>query len=651
MAVEQVIKISLDDLKALGGIDNLKKSLGETEQSTKSLKQQLREATAEVAQMAEKYGEASKETVQAAKRAAELKDKIEDANDAIMAFKGEGAFLATGKALQSVASGFAAAQGAMGLFGSESENVEKAILKVQSAMALAQGLEGLEDAGRAFTQLKTVAVNAFNAIKGAIGATGIGALVIALGAVYYYWDDIKEAVSGVSEEQQRLNEKTAANLELSKKNLDSLGAQDNILKLQGKSEKEIIALKLKKYEIAIKDAKANLTAVTETNRQAYEGTVRNANLTKRILNAIVVGGLQAIRILTAPLDMILQGASAVAKALGGKGFDFSINAELYTQAQNGINAITKLLFDPEEVKSEGEKLIAEARTIWQKLENEQAGFILTQRGLSQNKTAPTKSSGSTSTQSAEKSTIEKKDPLDAINPATGNTYKSELESMKAAQAAQIQAKLDQLNLEDQINTEAYEREKEAARKRIELKQYEEDAKYEIANQAVELANSLGIKSKAVANALLLIEKGLAISQIISNASRAIATATANLAATPAVIGVIPNPMYPVQAAATAKGIASTKISAGLSIANILAQTVTSLKGASSIKSGVSSAVGAGGVGNTIPQPQFNVAGNAGVNQIASTLANQPPIKAYVVGKEVSTQQSLDRNIVKNATLG
>jgi uncharacterized protein YoxC len=652
MAVEQVIKISLDDLKALGGIDNLKKSLGETEQSTKSLKQQLREATAEVAQMAEKYGEASKETVQAAKRAAELKDRIEDANDAIMAFKGEGAFLATGKALQSVASGFAAAQGAMGLFGSESENVEKAILKVQSAMALAQGLEGLEDAGRAFTQLKTVAINAFNGIKAAIGATGIGALVIALGTVYYYWDDIKEAVSGVSEEQQRLNEKTAANLEISKKNLDSLNSQDNILKLQGKSEKQILDLKIKKYAIAIKDAKANLTAVTETNRLAYEGTVRNANLTKKILNAIAVGGLQAIRILTDPLDMLLQGASAVAKALGMEGFNFSINAELYTQAQNGINAITKLLFDPEEVKAEGEKLIAEAESIWRKLENEQAGFILTQRGLNENKTTSTKStSGSTSTQSAEKSTTEKKDPLDAINPATKRPYREELESLKAFQSAQTQAKLDQLNLEDQINTEAYEREKEAARKRIELKQYEEDAKYEIANQAVELANSLGIKSKAVANALLLIEKGLAISQIISNASRAIATATANLAATPAVIGVIPNPMYPVQAAATAKGIASTKISAGLSIANILAQTVTSLKGASSIKSGVSSAVGAGGVGNTIPRPQFNVAGDAGVNQIASTLANQKPIKAYVVGKEVSTQQSLDRNIVKNATLG
>ena len=395
MAVEQVIKISLDDLKALGGIDNLKKSLGETEQSTKSLKQQLREATAEVAQMAEKYGETSKETINAAKRAAELKDKIEDANDAILAFKGEGTFLATGKALQLVASGFAAAQGAMGLFGAESENVEKAILKVQSAMALAQGLEGLEDAGRAFTQLKTVAVNAFNSIKAAIGSTGIGALVIALGAIYYYWDDIKEAVSGVSEEQQRLNEKTAANLEISKKNLDILGAQDNILKLQGKSEKEIIALKLKKYEIAIKDAKANLTAVTETNKQAYEGTVRNANLTKRILNAILVGGLQAIRILTDPLDMLLQGASAVAKALGGKGFDFSINAELYKQGQAGVSALTKLLFDPEEIKAEGEKAVQAANDVLTKLENDRAGLILSQRaGDTSNKSSAGASKGS-----------------------------------------------------------------------------------------------------------------------------------------------------------------------------------------------------------------------------------------------------------------
>ena len=632
MAVEQVIKISLDDLKALGGIDNLKKSLGETEQSTKSLKQQLREATAEVAQMAEKYGETSKETVQAAKRAAELKDKIEDANDAIMAFKGEGAFLATGKALQSVASGFAAAQGAMELFGSESENVEKAILKVQSAMALAQGLEGLEDAGRAFTQLKTVAVNAFNSIKAAIGSTGIGALVIALGAVYYYWDDIKEAVSGVSEEQQRLNEKTAANLEISKKNLESLDAQDNILKLQGKSEKEIIALKLKKYEIAIKDAKANLTAVTETNRQAYEGTIRNANLTKRILNAIVVGGLQAIRILTDPLDMILQGASAVAKALGGKGFDFSINAELYKQGQAGVSALTKLLFDPEEVKAEGEKAIQAANDVLRKLENDRAGLILSQRSGAVNSTS-TKSSGSTSTQSVEKSTTEKKDPLDAINPATGNTYKSELESMKAAQAAQTQAKLDQLNLEDQINSQAYEREKEWSDKKKELARLEAQAKVEM----------LYLYSDALSLIADAVGENTAVGKAAAVASTIISTYTSAQKAYESQLS-IPTIDAPVRASIAA-GIA---IAGGLlNVKKILSVKTEKSKGTQSASVG---GVG-GGAGSNVPRPQFNVAGDAGVNQIASTLANQPPIKAYVVGKEVSTQQSLDRNIVKNATLG
>ena len=66
-----------------------------------------------------------------------------------------------------------------------------------------------------------------------------------------------------------------------------------------------------------------------------------------------------------------------------------------------------------------------------------------------------------------------------INPATGNTYASELESMKAAQAAQIQAKLDQLNLEDQINSQAYEREKEWSDKKIELARLEAQAKEEM----------------------------------------------------------------------------------------------------------------------------------------------------------------------------
>ena len=614
MAVEQVIKISLDDLKALGGIDNLKKSLGETEASTKSLKQQLKEATAEVAQMAEKYGEASKETVQAAKRAAELKDRIEDANDAIMAFKGEGAFLATGKALQSVASGFAAAQGAISLFGSESENVEKAILKVQSAMALAQGLEGLEDAGRAFTQLKTVAVNAFNSIKAAIGATGIGALVIALGAVYYYWDDIKEAVSGVSEEQQRLNEKTAANLEISKKNLDSLGAQDNILKLQGKSEKEIIALKLKKYEIAIKDAKANLTAITETNKQAYEGTVRNANLTKKILNGIALGGLQAIRILTDPLDMLLRGASAVSKALGFGEINFSINEELYKQAQSGVSALTKLLFDPEEIKAEGAKAVQAANDVLLKLENDRAGLILSQRAGD-----TSKKSGAKTSKGSELSEEQ------LVNLENEKNYAMlQLANFKDSQAAKIDvAKL----AEENMTMNAIEQ----ANLRMEIAEIEARQRRE---SIMAVADAFGAASEIIGQETA-VGKGLAIAQAIMNTYLGVTEALRQKS-------ILPSPFDVVAKVAN--------------VATVVATGLKAVKQITAVKVGARGGGGAGapsmgGISASTPTPQFNVAGNAGVNQIASTLANQQPIKAYVVGKEVSTQQSLDRNIVKNATLG
>jgi hypothetical protein len=68
----------------------------------------------------------------------------------------------------------------------------------------------------------------------------------------------------------------------------------------------------------------------------------------------------------------------------------------------------------------------------------------------------------------------------------------------------------------------------------------------------------------------------------------------------------------------------------------------------------SSGGGASASTPSAPQaPTFNVVGNSGANQIAQTIGrqSQSPIKAYVVSSDVTTQQALDRNIVKSATLG
>jgi len=59
-------------------------------------------------------------------------------------------------------------------------------------------------------------------------------------------------------------------------------------------------------------------------------------------------------------------------------------------------------------------------------------------------------------------------------------------------------------------------------------------------------------------------------------------------------------------------------------------------------------------GGSAPQaPSFNVVGASPTNQLAQTIGNkeQQPIKAYVVSSDVSTAQSLDRNIISSASIG
>ena len=107
----------------------------EIKDNSKSLKAQLKEAQAEVQRLADTYGATSQEAKEAAKRAADLKDRIGDAKALTDAYNPDAKFKAFGSALQGVAGGFTAVTGAMGLMGAESEDVQKAMLRVQSAMA------------------------------------------------------------------------------------------------------------------------------------------------------------------------------------------------------------------------------------------------------------------------------------------------------------------------------------------------------------------------------------------------------------------------------------------------------------------------------------------------------------------------------------
>lgn len=168
------------------------------EGSVGSLKKQLREAQAEVNILSEKFGATSIEAANAAKKAAELKDRIGDAKALTDAFNPDAKFKSLTASLSGVAGGFGAVQGAMALFGAETDNVQKTLLKVQSAMALSQGLQAVGESIDSFknlgTVIKTQVVSAFTTLRGAIIATGVGALAVGLGLLVANFKEVKETI-------------------------------------------------------------------------------------------------------------------------------------------------------------------------------------------------------------------------------------------------------------------------------------------------------------------------------------------------------------------------------------------------------------------------------------------------------------------------
>lgn len=264
---------------------SLKLDSQEAVQSVKSFKQELREATNELIKIQAKFGETSKEAIAAAKGVAQLKAQIKDAKEVADLFNPETKFQAFGNAVRASVGGVTALTGAMALFGGESKATQEALLKVQGALALTEGVNTLADAAKDFTRLKTVAVEAFQTIKAEIGATGIGLFVLAIGAIVAYWGDIKNAVGLASAEQEKALEVAKKDVEIEQRKLDLITSQNNVLKEQGKSQQQILDIQNKQIEATIKASIKQLEAQKVVSDQAVGAALANSSAIKAILGS------------------------------------------------------------------------------------------------------------------------------------------------------------------------------------------------------------------------------------------------------------------------------------------------------------------------------------------------------------------------------
>ena len=197
-------------------------------------------------------------------------------------------------------------------------------------------------------------------------------------------------------------------------------------------------------------------------------------------------------------------------------------------------------------------------------------------------------------------------------------------------AQRIEAKKKNKDLVDGINKQIVASEKA-----------KEDAKYNIARAGIASLSSLtsimfgeGKKAQAV-------QKGLALAQIGIDTASAFSSLMRGSEAAAVATG----PAYPL----------AKPIFYASGIVQILANIAKAKQALSSSDTGGGSEAGATTPASipTIPQapPSVNIVGDSGVNQIAETLGSQQPVQAYVVANNVTTAQSLNRNIINSASLG
>ena len=233
-------------------LNNQEKAITKLATSGKTLTGQLKGLKQELALLEQAGQEGTAAFNQLLISAAKLEDQIGDtrARVKILAsdtFKFDAAVGAT----QALASGFEVAQGAAALFGGESEQLQQAILKVTAATAVANGVQQLaqliQEENAAKTAVLTIAqrINAasirqsaisynvfgvavqfsarsLNILKGALVATGVGALVIGIGFLIEKLQEQKERTDAVA---QATKDSAAANIK-AKETLASLAREN-----------------------------------------------------------------------------------------------------------------------------------------------------------------------------------------------------------------------------------------------------------------------------------------------------------------------------------------------------------------------------------------------------------------------------------------
>ena len=633
--------------------DNLNKSIDETAKTTNKLHQKFEDVYKETEPLTTVLGEMEDKLYQMALAGEQATDEFQELltevgkyrktqieTDLAVDTAAQTMSQKLGGALQGAASGFALVQGAMGLFGTESEEVEQALLKVNSAMALADGIRGVQEFSKSFG-LASKATKAFTVVqKGlnlVLAANPFALIVTAVVGLIGYFAVFTDAINVVIESLQSVSDwlgitDSEAEANASKREREA-EVQKQLQEQEQARQEQLHNSRMSALDREIAVAKANGKDTTALQKQKINEEI-----------ALRKAAMATLLVEQEKLKVFKDQFTAMASQGGIRG----------KVGRAGLAAIAK---------SESNVLELEEEIL--KLEND---LVILDIEFEKRKTAneKTQSDDKKKTEEEAAKKLEKEREIEKQRQANIKKLREDFQTSLEAetdianqrlisqQEFEIQAVQDKyFNLIEQakqygLDTQVLEENQQIAIQAIEKKYADEkkkaddeeiyataeryDKQFQLANDALGAINNLvqtfageGVEAQKKA---FKVNKAISIAQAVISTAQGI---TAQLA--------VP------QDALTGANFVKAGIVAATGIAQVAKISQTKFEGGSS--GGIDAPSDAGA--SATPTAQFNVVGDSGINQLAE-LQNQQPTKAFVVSSEVTTAQSLDRNRVQNATL-
>lgn len=341
-----VVSLTVDDSGAVAAVDQMTTALDRADTSTQSLKAQLRQMQQELQKLDIGSEEFQKLSVEAGK----LKDQINDAAEAVRANAGNA---------------FEGLKNNAGLLKDRLMNLDLEGVG-QSFKGIAGNIKGIS-----FKEMQS-GISALGSGLGSIGkallTNPLFLLAAAIGAAVAYSDELLSLVDGISaaDEEQLNAQKEKATV--AREQVDAIGQQEETLKRQGKTEKEITQLKVQALDTAIAEQEVTLQTQKNQLHAQVEAAKRNKDFLVGVMNFLTAPS----RLLLELVNKILDGAQLVGiiseQTRGNIG-------DLTKYLDQANESVAGLLFDPAEVEKEGQAALKESEKQLTALKNTRDGML------------------------------------------------------------------------------------------------------------------------------------------------------------------------------------------------------------------------------------------------------------------------------------